>query len=218
MIDDVRERLVGTVERLLRSGRKAETLTSREIAAAAGVSLGLVNYHFGSKDALVAKAAERIFADLAPRWASVAEAAKAARGLPARGKGGDAERAAVLAAFRAGKEELKSILHDFAEATELASGGSDFILRHELLEGDLDTTKFLAPILRSFLPPGTDERELRRACFFIVAPLQLLYLRRAWFSDWAGADLSIKIERDRAIDSLVDGILEPFAGTPGRES
>ncbi|MBL8965580.1 MAG: hypothetical protein JNG85_01155, partial [Spirochaetaceae bacterium] len=123
-----------------------------------------------------------------------------------------------VAAFRAGKEELKSILHDFAEATELASGGSDFILRHEMLEGDLETTKFLAQVLRSFLPPGTDERELRWACFFIVAPLQLLYLRRAWFSDWTGADLSVKADRDRVIDFVVDGILEPFAGAPGRAS
>lgn len=218
MSNDVRERLIETAERLMRSGRKAETLTTREIAAAAGASVGIINYHFGSKDALIAKAAERIFADFEPRWSRVSEAARAAVESVAPGNGRAGVRAAALAALSAGKEELKAILKDLASAVDLAAEGSEFSIRRELLDGDLGTTKFLAPVLRSFLPPGSDERELRRACFFIVAPLQLLFLRGAWFSEWTGIDLSDGAERDKVIDSLVDSILEPFAGSPGRDS
>ena len=221
MADDIRERLISTAESLMRSGRKAESLTTREIAAAAGASLGSVNYHFGSKDALVAKAAERLFADFEPRWSRVAEAARAAARTAAEavapGNGRAGEKAAAFAALRAGKEELKAILKDLANAVDLAAGGSEFSIRRELMDGDMATTKFLAPVLRSFLPPGSDERELRRACFFIVAPLQLLFLRGAWFSEWTGIGLSDRTERDSVIDSLIDSILEPFAAETGRD-
>ncbi|HCM29182.1 MAG TPA: hypothetical protein DIC34_22045 [Treponema sp.] len=212
MADSITERLLSTTERLIRSGRKAETLTVREIATAAGTSVGLVNYHFGSKGALVAKASERIFADFAPRWTRVAEAVNAAAAnepdtIKARSAG-----------LRAGKEELKALLKDVAAAVYLTAGASGFSVRQELLEGDMDTTKFLAPVLRSILPPETDERELRWACFFIVAPLQLLFLRRDWLADWTGTDLTDRVARDAVFDFLVDRILEPFAGKPGKDS
>lgn len=213
MPDTVAERLIDAAEKLMRSGRKAKTLTTREIAAEAGTSVGLVNYHFGSKDVLVAKAAERVFADFMPRWSRVQEMANAAaEGAKQTGDG------AAAAALRAGKEELKALLKDIAEATETTEDGSEFIIRRELTESDMTTVKFLAPVLRSFLPPGSDERELRWASFFIVAPLQLLFLRRDWFCDWTGTEVGNRAERDAVIDFLVDRVLEPFAGKPGKSS
>ncbi len=200
MGSDIRTRFIDAAERLLRAGRKAESLTSREIAVEAGSSVGLVNYHFGSKDALVALAVERMFAEFAPRWDRVLAAKEAA------GKDG----------FRAGKEELKALLKDIAEVSERAS--LDFSVKRELMEGDLGTTKFLAPILRAILPEGTDERRLRWASFFIVAPLQLLLLRREWFADWTGSAIADKKERDAVFDFLVDRILEPFAAEAGAGS
>ena len=55
-VDDAPARLLDAAERLLRAGRKPDALTSREIASEAGLSPGLVNYHFDSKSALIAKA------------------------------------------------------------------------------------------------------------------------------------------------------------------
>ncbi len=206
MGESIQERLIDAAERLMRSGRTAAELTTREIAAEAKASIGTVNYHFGSKDALLAKAAERIFADFAPRWTSVVEAAKAAasRGL------GDRD------VFAAAAGELKALLKDLAETIGVTAEGSEFTLRRELMEGELSTTKFLAGILKSVAPAGADERELRWAAFFIVAPLQLLFLRREWLSEWTWTNLDDRIERDRVIDFIVDRILEPFAGEPGK--
>jgi len=212
----VAEKLILAAERLMRAGRNADDLTSREIAAEAGASVGLVNYHFGSKDALIAAAADRIFADFAPRWDRVAAAAEKA-GKAARESGAD-EAGAVGAAFRAGTEELKALLKDIAAAATLTAGGSEFTVRRELMEGDLTTTKFLAPVLRAILPPGTDERELRMACFFIVTPLQTLLLRHRWFDEWTGSDIGDRKQRDAVFDFLVDRILEPFAAKAGRGS
>lgn len=212
----VAEKLILAAERLMRAGRNADDLTSREIAAEAGASAGLVNYHFGSKNTLIAAAADRIFADFAPRWDRVAAAADAAASS-ARAAGAD-EEAASRAAFRSGSEALKALLKDIASAAALTAGGSDFTVRRELFEGDLTTTKFLVPVLRSIVPPGTDERELRLASFFIVTPLQTLLLRRAWFDEWTGSDIGDRKQRDAVFDFLVDRILEPFAPKTGKDS
>ncbi|MBE8146399.1 TetR/AcrR family transcriptional regulator [Brevibacterium casei] len=49
---DARQRLVAAAQRLLAGGHPA-TITARQIAAEAGLSHSLVNYHFGSKDELL---------------------------------------------------------------------------------------------------------------------------------------------------------------------
>lgn len=214
MAEDTSARLVEAAERLLRAGRKPDAMTTREIAAEAGLSPGLVNYHFGSKSALVAKALDRVFDDFAPRWEGIAEAARAAR-ASAAADGGDPE----LAALYAGKEALKGVLKDMAAyTTEFAERGNDFGLRRQLMEGDLDNTRFVAPILRSFLPAGTDERAVRWAAYFIVVPLQVLFVRADFLSQWTGTDLADRGQRDAIIDSTIDRVLEPFAAMAGTGS
>lgn len=214
MGEEVTERLLAAAERLMRAGKKAENLTTREIAAEAGSSVGLVNYHFGSKDALVAAAAERLFAEFGPRWERISAAARTAA-EQAAAIGDIADPRVTVAAFRAGKAELAALLKDVAQTVELAAAGSEFAIRRELVEGDLATTRLLASSLRSFLPRETDERELRWAAFFIVAPLQLLFLRRAILSEWTGTNVADRAERDAVIDFVVDRILEPFAAWSG---
>lgn len=216
MADDITIRLIEAAERLMRTGRKAETLTSREIAAEAGVSVGLINYHFGSKDALLEKAGQRLFADFEPQWERVADSAKNA--AAAARSSGDGTHEATIAALRAGKDELKAILKGLADASVLAAGNNDFGLKRQLMEGDMEQVRFVAPVLRAMLPPSTDEREIRWAAFFIVAPLQLVFLRHAFLSDWTGTDLDDKAARDAVFDFLIDRVLEPFAGIPGADS
>jgi AcrR family transcriptional regulator len=55
---DARDRLLDAAERLL-SAEGGGALTTRRIAAEAGVNHGLVHYHFGTVDGLVAELAER---------------------------------------------------------------------------------------------------------------------------------------------------------------
>lgn len=206
--------LIAATERLLRSGRKPESLTTREIGAEAGLSPGLVNYYFGSKSALIAKALDLIFAGFMPRWDGIASAAKSARDEAER-RGGNG----AAAALDAGREALKSVLKDLAAfSVEFAEKGNDFGVRRQLFEGEFDNTRFLAPILRQFLPNRADERALRWAAYFIVVPLQLVFVRGDFLTDWTGTDLSDRAQRDAIIDSTVDRVLEPFAAMAGTDS
>lgn len=192
MTVDIKEKLLKAAEKLIRAGKNQAELTVRDIAAEAGASPGLVNYHFRSKDELLSRAVERIWADFNPRWAAVTHAGPA------------------------GVTELKILLKDIGETVERTGSGSEMKIRHELLDGDMGTVKFLVPILKDILPKGVPDRELKFAAFALVAPLQLVFLRRRFFADWTGTDPSNREERDALFDFMVDRILGPYRGQPDR--
>ncbi len=212
MEDRCKERLIVATEELLRSGREASTLTVREIAKAAEVSPGLINYHCGSKDALIATAASRLFDAFSPRWAELLDAPRVAAG-PSRS---ETDSAAVEEPSPAERlSRLKDLLKDIAKASTEVTSSADFMIRRELSEGDLSTSRFLADVLRSMAPAGTNERDLRWAAFCVVAPLQLAFLRRDWFSQWTGTDVGCQTDRDDFCDFVVDRILGSFAAEAG---
>ena len=79
-----RERiLVSAIERIERDG--AATLTTRAIAAAAGVNVAAINYYFRTKGALLRSALELAWANAARDFAAILEAPgpDAGAGLPA---------------------------------------------------------------------------------------------------------------------------------------
>ena len=96
---DARDRLLDAAERLL-AAEGGGALTTRRIAAEAGVNHGLVHYHFGTVDDLVAELAERFAGRLVALqealWTvdmSFADRFRAAAG-PRRGRGQGVVRAA----------------------------------------------------------------------------------------------------------------------------
>ena len=53
-MSDIKELLIGqTIALIKESDGKPESITARAIAQRSGVALGLINYHFGSKDNLL---------------------------------------------------------------------------------------------------------------------------------------------------------------------
>jgi len=60
-MNDVKENIISvTTELIEQSNGNIKNITARAIAEKAGVGLGLINYHFGSKDNLVATCVQRI--------------------------------------------------------------------------------------------------------------------------------------------------------------
>jgi AcrR family transcriptional regulator len=189
LTEDVRERLLLAAEALLRECAGKCEMTVRDIAARAGTSPGLVNYHFGSKDELLAAAAARIWQAFGTRWDEVAKAP-------------DGET------FMAG---LKAILKDIADASLINPASSRIMVRNDLMESDFSTTRFLVRVLRKALPPEVSDRDIKTAAWFVVPPLQLLLVRAEGFADYSGIDLENKIERDRLFDYIIDRIIGPLA-------
>lgn len=64
-MNDIKELLIDqTIALIKESDGKPESITARAIAQRSGVALGLINYHFGSKDNLLAECANKIINDL----------------------------------------------------------------------------------------------------------------------------------------------------------
>ena len=64
-MNDIKELLIDqTIDLIKESDGKPESITARAIAQRSGVALGLINYHFGSKDNLLAECSNKIINDL----------------------------------------------------------------------------------------------------------------------------------------------------------
>ncbi len=64
-MNDIKELLIDrTIELIKESEGKPERITARAIAQRSGVALGLINYHFGSKDNLLAECCNKIINEL----------------------------------------------------------------------------------------------------------------------------------------------------------
>ena len=64
-MNDIKELLIDrTIELIKESEGKPERITARAIAQRSGVALGLINYHFGSKDNLLAECSNKIINEL----------------------------------------------------------------------------------------------------------------------------------------------------------
>ena len=64
-MSDIKEHLIDqTIALIKESDGTPECITARAIAQRSGVALGLINYHFGSKDNLLAECSNKIINDL----------------------------------------------------------------------------------------------------------------------------------------------------------
>jgi AcrR family transcriptional regulator len=67
-IDSVKEKILESTIELLRECEAVEKVTVRDIALRAGVGVGLINYHFQTKENLVNLCVQRIIGDVIKRF------------------------------------------------------------------------------------------------------------------------------------------------------
>ncbi|XVX20532.1 TetR/AcrR family transcriptional regulator [Actinomycetota bacterium] len=150
------------------------TTTARDIANAAGVSLGAIGYHFGSKDVLLAEAAAQMAADqlLDLWWAAFSEAAA----------GGGRSRAEVFAAglsgVVAGLDEQRSALLAGIEALSLAERSPETRERVQA-----DQASDLAELAEGFGKTWPDLRGKERRALAALAYSTIHGVARMWLAD-----------------------------------
>jgi AcrR family transcriptional regulator len=133
--------LAGATECLRRYGLSGTT--SRAIAAASGVNLGAITYHFGSKDELVARALlETVTGWLAPAMAILKEDMDAAERL-----------VAAVAALQRTFVEAREMLPVYLEA--LVSASRNDTLKRGVQELFTDVRQFLSAQLEEQRVSGT---------------------------------------------------------------
>jgi len=174
-----RNRILESAWNILQEKKDPNAVTVRDIAAQADVGIGLINYHFESKDKMLMEAAGNAMKMVALVWKDLAE-----------------------------NEETDPKEALFQMLTQLSDMGSDYeylikmAARFELLEGEISTPLFILPYVKRIT--GLDDTGAKLAAFALVAAIQSAVLRINTFGEYSGYNIQEKKERDKMIARLIE--------------
>lgn len=180
--EEQKNALLNATVSLLEKSERPEKVTSRQIAACAGMNVAMINYYFGSKEALMSKAVEIIL-----------DAASAVFRSPPNPSDPP-------------KERLRRILRQICGIVLKYRRYTKIYVPHLLLEDQISLPLYVLPEIREHFGVRRNETECRIIAYEIVSFLQLVFYRSDAFLQFAGIDLS----EERACDKLIDWELERF--------
>jgi len=175
--EPARQRILGAAVDLIRQ-EGAESATIRRVAERAGVGVGLINYHFGSKRNLLAEASRYL---LGP--SDKQEQAGTDRRLDA-------------------DTRLRRLLRQRLRGLEVDSGLAHLMAEEAVLSADLSgAEEILLPLREAFVDERT-EAELRMLALMMWSVQTVLLLHADACSRFLGIDLDQWPGRETALDVL----------------
>jgi AcrR family transcriptional regulator len=182
---EAKNRILRVTGEMLDKGEDPDKLTVRKIAEQSGVGIGLINYHFGSKNGLLSTVIGEAMAKLATDYA---------------GSGNYANISP--------QEKLKLMLKNLYKLGEQYEKQIKFQITQDIIGGDMTASLFLVPVLKEILNNSKDELELRLIAAQILIPLQVASINTNEFYNFSGVDLRDSEQRDELINKLVDNLLD----------
>jgi AcrR family transcriptional regulator len=201
------ERLIEAVERLVTEGEGEPSL--RDITFAAGANVAAVNYHFGSKEALLDAVVERALAEHAREQLAELEAVAGSQPPPGIDEIVRAWMSPYLVAFVNGRPTLMTRV--VAKAT---SGGSLSLRRRLTAASSKGRTRFLE--LLSDRLPGVSIEELDVRISLASRVIAEVFAR--CFDDASSGEYLAGGESqlvERAVAFMVGGLTAPGNGPAG---
>ncbi len=177
--DDVKEQIIQATIRLLSETKNPGKITARQIAGEAGANLAMINYYFGSKDALIHAAVGQLMADRANALSQIRDSH-----VPPQQK---------LEEFLVAMSDMTI---DFAELTRPT-------IPYLLLEGEIDLPYFILPMVKACYGDARSETECRMIAYQMVSFLQLAFYRSNDFLKLTGMDIADKRQKNAAIQMMM---------------
>lgn len=182
-----KEKLLDTAIGMLCAGQDMSTVTTRALAARAGVNTALINYYFGGKEGLFSQAVDHCMAEI---FDSIVNSD---------------ETAHPVNRIRAMAKAVSDVAFSNPAVATLA-------LRRDTQHGDTQTLELLLPALRMLYGARRPEAALRRLSAQLVLPMQCMLLSPGEYERYLGVRLADKAQRDALIDDLIDDLLRgPYA-------
>jgi len=182
MKTDVKEQILDTTVKLLRDSKDPESITVRDIAAAAGVQLAMINYYFHSKDELLYQAVVVLRNKMAGDWLSA--------------KGKDKEMNPYM--------RLREMCIALCGMSVKYSRYIRLTVEYELTKAEIVSTQHTLPLIREICGDKRSETSIRITAYEIVSTLQLIFFRAKDISAYLGFDV---LEYDRMVE-IIDTILD----------
>lgn len=185
-INSTKERIIEVTTGLIQeSNGNVSEITARKIADGAGIGLGLINYHFGSKDQLITQCVQRIINNVVMCFS------------PDEGENEitDKERLASWA-----KQVFDFLFKN--QAISRISILGDMENYHNECNSVLTQKGFSMAIRKDM-----DEGKKKLVVFMLTSAMQAAFLSGDDSKEILGYDLKVKKERDKYIDGLIEVLL-----------
>jgi len=176
---DVREQILNATVGFLRDDREPANITVREIAAEAGVQLGMINYYFRSKDELLYQAVCALRVKAAQKWLSVKES--------------------NVSAY----ERLRGVLIAICDMSVKHSRYMRFAVTYELTKAEIVIPDYVFALIREVCGNAHSEIRIRTIAYEIRSLLQLNFLRAADLKKYLGIDMLEYGRMVAGIDSIL---------------
>ena len=175
--------IIDTAKALLEETDDVEKITVRQIAERANVGIGLINYHFKSKDNLLSIAIGDTMAKMILDFSK-------------------SDSYADLSPI----QKLKTMLKELYALSDQKEKLMRFIVSSDMINGNMQPPLHLIPLLKQIFGDKKDDMELRILALQILYPIQVTGLNRDAFYMYSGIDVSNEEQRNRFIDNLINNL------------
>lgn len=181
-----KEKILHAARELFHETRNFNKITVRNIAKRAGVGVGLINYHFQTK--------ENLFSLI------IGENMKSFVNKMYEGKI-DGQNSL---------ERLKTMLKENAAIALKHYWVSKKGVEIEMKGGNKNTIKNLLPVLKKLFPALHDEKQLKLLAYQLLVPLQIALIYPEAIQEELDFDIFNDDERNATIERMVDNIINTF--------
>lgn len=181
---EARERILQATIEILNEDNNPENITIRQIAIRAKVGVGLINYHFQSKENLLQVAVARVGGEIADQWENTLDST-----------------------IEDPLDRLKSMLKANASVAIHHHKFAGIAIRYELLQGEMSVCQVIVPVLTEIFRREKTEQELKVISFMLVTSMQFMFIRDRAFKKYTAIDIFNDKQRDHWIDLMVDNLI-----------
>lgn len=188
MKKDVKNEIIDATLRLIdEKGSDIDSITVRDICAAAGVASALVNYHFQTKENLIAQCVQKLIGDVIAGFEPIY---RALDGKPPE------EKLRIMmkntCAYLATHENISriSMLTDFTH--------------HNPNDNTAQTAAAYYPLMRAACHGQMSDDEVKRRTYLMILAIQGAFLRGTLLKGEIGLDFHDKQQREALVDSVLD--------------
>lgn len=179
---NAKEKIFQAAVELVSQGKNDQQITTREIAAKAGVNLALVNYYFQSKENLLSEVVGTMMGGLIEQSEQNSHT------------NGDAEA------------RLRNMLLISADTAFKHRNICKIAIAHELKSGCGNSCKLVKPLLKEILAECS-ESELDIIALQLMIPFHHIVLKPDYYGRYLETDFRDGIKRKQIINQMIDCVL-----------
>jgi len=184
-----KELLLDAAIKLLETSDHPESITTRQIAGLAGANQAMINYYFGSKDALIQQGVSSILNISANLLNSPSVPDSSPR------------------------DRLRRFLMQICFLVMKYRKYTSLYIPNLLLTDEILLPQYILPDLRAHFGNKRSEAECRIIAYELISFLQLLFYRSDSFRKYSGCDLSDELTAEKILDMQLD----LFLADPGKD-